>query len=98
MGIKPIRLPPRAPKMNSFAERLVRSVKEECLKKMIFFGKNGLKKALVEYTDHYHQERNHQGKNNLLLLPNPKLLSNRGRVKCRKRLNGMLKYYYRSAA
>ncbi len=98
MGIKPIRLPPQAPKMNSFAERFVRSVKEECLRTLIFFGEEGLRKTLSEYVSHYHEERNHQGKNNLLLFPDPELINDRGKIKCRKRLGGLLKYYYRSAA
>lgn len=98
MGIKPIRLPPQSPKMNSFAERLVRSIKEECLRKLIFFSEESLRKALTEYVSHYHQERNHQGKDNLLLFPDPTSISNRGKIKCRKRLGGLLKYYYRSAA
>jgi len=57
MGIKPIRLPPQSPRMNSYAERFFRSVKEECLSKFIFFGEDGLKKALVEYIEHYHREK-----------------------------------------
>jgi len=98
MGIKPIRLPPQSPKMNSFAERFVRSVKEECLNRLIFFREESLRKALNEYTEHYHQERNHQGKDNLLLFPDPKLIASKGGIKCRERLNGLLKFYYRSAA
>ena len=98
MGIKPIRLPPQSPKMNSFAERFVRSIKEECLRKHIFFGEDSLRKAIVEYTKHYYEERNHQGKDNLLLFPDPKMVADKGKVKCHTRLNGLLKYYYRSAA
>lgn len=98
MGIKPIRLPPQSPKMNSFAKRFVRSVKDECLKKTIFFGADGLRKALAEYMIHYHQERNHQGKDNLLLFTDLKLRCNTGKIKCREQLSGMLKYYYRSVA
>ena len=98
MGIKPIRLSPQSPKMNSYSERFVRSVKGECLSKMIFFGGDSLRKALVEYSNHYHQERNHQGKDNMLLFPDQRLVSNQGKIKCKKRLNGMLKYYYRSVA
>jgi Integrase core domain len=97
MGIKPICLPPQAPKMNSFAERFVRSVKEECLRKHIFLGEESLGKALSEYSSHYYKERNHQGKDSLLLFPDPKLINDRGKIKCRKQLNGVLKYYYRSA-
>jgi putative transposase len=98
MGIKPIRLPPQAPKMNSFAERFVRSIKDECFSKLIFFGEDGLRKVLVEYTSHYHLERNHQGKDNLLLFPNPRLIANKGKIKRRDRLHGLLKYYFRTAA
>ena len=98
MGIKPIRIPPQSPRMNSFAERFVRSVKEECLNKLIFFGEDSLRKTLIEYINHYHEERNHQGKDNILLFKDPKLIANKGQIKCSERLNGMLKYYYRSAA
>jgi len=98
MGIKPIRLPPQSPRMNCYSERFVRSVKEECLRKLVFFGEDSLRKAPAEYIKHYHEERNHQGKHNLLLFPDPKLISNKGKIKCHKRLSGMLKYYHRSAA
>ena len=98
MGIKPIRLPPQSPRMNSYAERFVRSIKEESLRKLIFFGEESLIKALTEYVIHYHQERNHQGKDNLLLFPDPTSISNRGKIKCHIRLGGLLKYYYRTAA
>ena len=49
---------------NAFAERWVRSVKEECLSRLIFFGENSLRRALTRYIEHYHRERNHQGKAN----------------------------------
>jgi hypothetical protein len=48
----------------------------------IFFGEENLRKAHVEYTEHYHMERNHQGKNNSLLFPDPKLMANKGKIKC----------------
>ncbi len=98
MGIRPIRLPPQSPKMNSFAERFVRSVKDECLKKLIFFGEKSLRKTIVEYMAHYHKERNHQGKDNLLLFLDPNLISNKGKIKRRDRLHGLFKYYFRTAA
>ena len=53
--------------MNAHAERWVRSVKDECLSKIIPFGERSLRRAMKDYTAHYHTERNHQGKNNLLL-------------------------------
>jgi transposase InsO family protein len=66
-GIKPIQLPPRSPNLNAYAERWVRSVKEECLAKLILFGDGSLRRALTEFIDHFHGERNHQGKGNVLL-------------------------------
>jgi hypothetical protein len=55
--------------LNSFAERWVRSVKEECLSRLILFGEHSLRRALQQYVVHYHEERNHQGKKNLILFP-----------------------------
>jgi hypothetical protein len=66
-GIRPIRLPARSPNLNAFAERWVRSVKEECLAKLILFGAGPLSRVLAEFSAHYHSERNHQGKGNKLL-------------------------------
>lgn len=99
-NVKCLALPPRSPNLNAYAERWVRSVKEECLSKLILFGERSLKRALHHYELHYHQERNHQGKDNLLLLPSPTLPLNRkqGNVQCRERLGGLLKYYEREAA
>jgi len=96
-GIKPIRLPPQSPNLNAYAERWVRTVKEECLSKLILFGRQGLEHALREYVAHYHEERNHQGMDNRLLFPssdyNPGATVDP--VYCKKRLNGLLTYYYR---
>jgi hypothetical protein len=61
------------PNLNAFAERWVRSVKEECLSHLILFGERSLRKALIQFQEHYHQERNHQGKSNVLLFPAPLL-------------------------
>ena len=60
-GVKRVPLPPRSPNLNAYAERWVRSVKEEALSRMILFGEASLRHVLNEYVDHYHQERNHQG-------------------------------------
>jgi putative transposase len=53
-GIKPIQLPARSPNLNAYAERCVRSVKEECLSKLILFGEASLRRALAEFVDHFH--------------------------------------------
>ena len=61
-SVEPIRLPARSPNLNSYAERWVRSVKEECLSKLILFRESSLRRALQQYMLHYHEERNHQGR------------------------------------
>jgi len=98
--VKPLRLPARSPNLNAFSERWVKSVKNECLSKLILFGETSLRRALREYLLHYHAERNHQGKDNVLLFPsNRPSTTNLGRsVCCRERLGGLLKYYHREAA
>ncbi len=85
--------------MNTFAERWVRSVKEEALSKLILFGEASLRLVLSEYLVHYHVERNHQGKGNVLLFPTATQAMNRvdGSVACKERLGGLLKYYHREA-
>jgi len=68
-GIKRVPLPARSPNLNAYAERWVRSVKEECLSRLILFGEASLRHALTQYVAHFHHERNHQGKGNVLLFP-----------------------------
>jgi transposase InsO family protein len=98
-GVKRVPLPPRSPNLNAYAERWVRSIKEECLARMILFGEAALYRALHEYVEHYHHERNHQGKGNVLLFPMISQDTERqGPIQCRERLGGLLKYYTREAA
>ena len=97
-GVKPVRCPVRAPNCNAFAERFVRSIKEECLDRMILFGEASLRRALREYIAHFHSERNHQGLGNRLLEPLAMVSSTNGPIHCRERLGGMLNFYYREAA
>lgn len=96
-GIRCLKLPPRSPNLNAFAERWVRSVKDECLSKLILFGESSLRRALTEFVTHYHSERNHQGKGNVLLFPARPILTARQHVRCRERLGGLLRYYSRAA-
>ena len=99
-GVEPLRLPPRSPNLNAYAERWVKSVKDECLSKLIFFGEASLRHALRNYLAHYHGERNHQGKDNVVLFPTltTDTYTADGPVACRERLGGLLKYYYQEAA
>jgi putative transposase len=98
-GVKTIKLPAKSPNLNAFAERWVRSVKQECLSKVILFGEGSLSRVLSEYSTHYHRERNHQGKGNRLLFPETNETRNlqRRSIECRQRLGGLLKYYRRAA-
>jgi len=98
-GVKTIQLPAKSPNLNAFAERWVRSVKQECLSKLILFGEGPLSRVLTEYSRHYHHERNHQGKGNRLLFPDvsEKRYPSSRNVACRQRLGGLLKYYQRAA-
>ncbi|HEX9347518.1 MAG TPA: integrase core domain-containing protein [Gemmatimonadales bacterium] len=97
-GTRVIRLPVRSSNLNAFAERFVRSIKEECLSRMIFLGQASLRHAITQYMSHYHGERNHQGLGNQLLLPHADVDKRHGQIKRRQRLGGMLSYYHRAAA
>ena len=97
-GTKVIRLAPRSPNLNAYAERFVRSIKDECLNRMIFVGQASLRRAVNDYLQHYHRERNHQGLGNRLIRPSTAVTTDDGRVRCHARLGGTLNFYYREAA
>jgi putative transposase len=96
--VKTLVLPARSPNLNAYAERWIRSVKEECLSKIILFGEGSLRRALHEYVARYHNERNHQRKSNVLLFPRIRETRREGPVRCRERLGGLLRYYHPDAA
>ena len=98
VGVKPVRLPAKSPNLNAYAERFVLSIKTECLDRMVILGERHRRTAVREYMAHYLEERNHQGLENKLICPGETVGSSKGRVACRERLGGMLKYYYRQAA
>jgi putative transposase len=93
-----VRLPPRSPNLSPNLERFMRSIKEECLERIIFFGEKSLQNAVADFLAHYHKERNHQGLNNQLIQPGNEVGCITGDVACRERLGGMLRYYYRQQA
>jgi putative transposase len=98
-GIKRVPLPPRSLHVHAYAERWVRSVQDETLSRMILFGEASLRHVLNAYVDHDHQERNHQGKGNVLLFPSSSPAGgDAGLIQGRERLGGLLKYYEREAA
>ena len=96
--VEPLVLPARSPNLNAYSERWVRSVKEECLSKVVLFGERSLRRALSEYVEHFHAERNHQGKGNVLLFPRSANTRRDRHVQCRERLGGLLRYYHQEVA
>ena len=96
-GIDVVQTPTRAPNANAYAERFVRSVKAECLDRIIPIGERHLRRALAEYVTHYHIERNHQGLGNVLIAGRP-TTDTHGRIRRLPRLGGLLNYYHHRAA
>ena len=93
-SIEPVKLPPRSPNLDAYAERFVRSIKHECLNHSIPLGQRFLRRVINEYLSHYHAERNHQGADigNKLLFPDSRASPDRtGKVAERSRLGGLLK-------
>jgi transposase InsO family protein len=95
-GVRIVLTPVQAPNANAYAERFVRSIREECLDHLILFGERRLLRTLDEFVAHSHRERNHQGLGNELITP-AVAAAGGTRVRCRNRLGGRLRYYYRVA-
>ncbi len=94
--MKPMRTPFQAPNANAYAERFVRSIKAECLDRIVPLGERHLRQTMHEFVAHYHGERNHQGIANELI-DRPAVLPASGRIRRRPRLGGLLNYYERAA-
>jgi transposase InsO family protein len=97
-GVDPVRLPARSPNLNAYAERFVRSIKSECLAQIIPLSERHLRATVMEYTEHYHLERNHQGLGNRLIEASRTKRTQVGAIRRHERLGGTLNYYYREAA
>jgi transposase InsO family protein len=95
-GIRVMQTPFQAPNANAHAERFVRSIKDECLSRVIPLGERHLRRTIAEYVEHYHRERNHQGLENELIDGAP-VIDRRARIRRRQRLGGVLNYYARAA-
>ncbi len=96
-GIEIVNIPHQAPNANAFAERWVRSVREECLDHLIILNERHLRSVLKEYVAHYNARRPHQGLEQdspLGLEP----VSTKGPIRCRNVLGGLIRDYYREAA
>ncbi|WP_428264934.1 integrase core domain-containing protein [Haliangium sp.] len=95
-GVTSVRLPARSPNLNAFAERFVRSIKYECLGRLVLLGENHLRSAVHEYVSHYHTERNHQGLDSQLIEA-PAVASIVEPITRRERVGGLLRFYHRQA-
>jgi transposase InsO family protein len=95
-GVRVVLTPIRAPNANAYAERFVRSIKEECLNRLIPIGERHFRRAVAEFVEHYQRERNHQGLGNALIA-GPPAIDAAGRVRRRSKLGGLLNYYKRAA-
>jgi transposase InsO family protein len=90
-----VRTPYEAPNVNAYAERFVRSMKEECLDRIIPLGERHFRRTVHDFVEHYHLERNHQGLGNTLIAGAP--ARTMGSIRRRPRLGGLLNYYERAA-
>ena len=97
-GVKSIKLPAHSPNLNAYAERFVLSIKSECLNKLVLLGERHLRRAVGEFVEHYHLERNHQGLDSRLLTALASPRTDHAPVARRERLGGLLNYYHRRAA
>jgi putative transposase len=95
-GIRVVLTPYQAPNANAYAERFVRSIKDECLNRVVPFGERHLRRAIAQYVEHYHRERNHQGLDNALIEDRTHQPTGK-RIRRRPRLGGLLNYYERAA-
>lgn len=98
IGCKPIKLPRKSPNLNAFAERWVKTVKDECLHRMIWFGKKTFEYGLRQFIAYYNHERNHQGIDNRIPLPDDRRKNKSGEILKVDRIGGMLNFYYRQSA
>lgn len=96
-GIRTLKMPKQSPNLNAYSERFVQTIKNECVNKMVFFGEKHVRYVINQYVEHYNNERPHQGLGNNRITP-ATFAQAQGRIRCRERLGGLLKSYYRQAA
>jgi len=97
-GVHCLKMPKQSPNLNAYAESFVRTIKRECLNKMILFGERHVRHVIGEYIDHYNNDRPHQGIGNRRINEPAEPLPRDGPVLCRERLGGLLRSYHREAA
>ena len=96
-GVEAVLTPPQAPDCNAFAERFIRTIKEECLSRMIVFGESSLHRAVGQFVEHYHRARPHQGLDNVVIERGNRGSASATEVLCDERLGGLLRHYRHAA-
>jgi len=102
-GVEPIKTPFKAPNANAYAERWVRSVREECLNYLVLFGLNSLRRVIRQYRRFFNEQRPHQGIGNRvpaagpLIYPDVAGTAPIGPVCCDEYIGGLLRSYRRAA-
>ncbi len=97
-GVETLRLPPKSPNLNAFAERFIGSIRRECLNHIIPLGERHLRRVVREYVEHYNRERHHQGIDNQLIESRLHPENDNSSIQNRSRLGGLLNFYHRGAA
>jgi len=77
IGIEIVKTAPQTPRMNAYAERFVRTVRDECTDRMLITSPRHLRRILEEFIEHYNTGRSHQGSGLALRAPNddPKVIA-----------------------
>ena len=92
-GVEAVRLPARSPNLNAYAERFVKTIESECLSQIVPLSERHLRQAIIEFTLHYHLQRNHQGLGNELIVLPAQSANENAPIQCSERLGGLLKNY-----
>ena len=99
-AIRTIRTPVRAPRANAFVERWIGSIRRECLDRLLILNRRHLERVLPAYIHHYNAHRPHRSLNQRppdLREPPPTSVADRGRVRRRDVLGGLIHEYEAAA-
>jgi len=97
-GVRTIQIPKGRPQCNCYVERIIRTLRQECLNHLIVLDERHLRWVLEQFLAYYHRSRPHQGLHQATPLPQPRLLSGDGTVRSHPVLGGLHHEYFRAAA
>ena len=97
VGIEALLTPLRAPRANAIAERVVRTLRTECLDHVLILNERHLRAVLQEYVAYYNTERPHRSLDLAPPLPSARTHSLAGRIRARPVLGGLHHVYERAA-